>query len=59
MCSVIAAPPTFLDEQVEPAYPPADEAFIRTGIFEWKISGNGSGFGGAGRARWAAERRLA
>src|SRR6476659_4370989 len=48
MCSVIAAPPTFLDEQVGPAYPPAGGPFIRTGIFGWNISGNGSGFGGAG-----------
>src|SRR5512133_3530781 len=54
MFSVIAAPPTFLDDQVGPAYPPADEAFVRTGIFGSEFPGNGIGFGaragGRGRA---------
>src|ERR1041385_8798979 len=48
MFSVIAAPPTFLDVQVGPAYPPAGKAFVRTGIFGWEFPGTGSRFGGPG-----------
>src|SRR5690242_6850808 len=46
MLSVIAAPPTFLDDQVGPAYPLAGKAFVRTGIFGWNFPGHASGFGG-------------
>src|SRR5689334_24978061 len=51
MLSVIAAPPTFLDDQVRPRYPPAGKAFVRTGIFGWNFPGHASGVGGPDRGQ--------
>src|SRR6185437_7792259 len=51
MLSVIAAPPTFLDDQVGPRYPPAGKAFVRTGIFGWNFPGHASGVGGPDRGQ--------
>src|SRR6185295_1647057 len=51
MLSVIAAPLTFLDDQVGPRYPPAGKAFVRTGIFGWNFPGHASGVGGPDRGQ--------